>query len=129
MRELTLRTAESCRWDCISLGDVMLRFDPGPGRIDTARRFSVNEGGGEYNVARGLRRCFGLRTAITTCLADNSVGRLIEDLMLQGGVDLELLRWLSYDGVGRNESTSPSADSVSVPPPRHACVRAFDSRY
>ncbi len=89
------------RWDCLSLGEVMLRLDPGDARIHTARHFSVWEGGGEYNVARGLRRCFGLRTAIATALADNAVGRLVEDLILQGGVDTSLLKWLAFDGVGR----------------------------
>src|ERR1700741_2645336 len=89
------------RWDCVSLGEVMLRLDPGEGRIHTARQFQVWEGGGEYNVARGLRRCFGLRTAIAPALADNPVGRLVEDFILQGGVDTALIRWVPYDGVGR----------------------------
>ena len=89
------------RWDCLSLGEIMLRFDPGEGRIPTTRQFQVWEGGGEYNVARGLRRCFGLRTVIATALADNPVGRLVEDFMLQGGVDTSLLKWVPYDGVGR----------------------------
>ncbi len=89
------------RWDCLSLGEVMLRLDPGEGRIHTTRRFAVWEGGGEYNVARGLRRCFGLRTAIATALADNAVGRLVEDCILQGGVDTSLVKWLLFDGVGR----------------------------
>jgi 2-dehydro-3-deoxygluconokinase len=89
------------RWDCLSLGEVMLRFDPGEGRIHTTRQFQVWEGGGEYNVARGLRRCFGQRTAIATVLADNPVGRLVEDCILQGGVDTSLLKWVPYDGVGR----------------------------
>ena len=89
------------RWDCLSLGEVMLRLDPGEGRIHTARQLQVWEGGGEYNVARGLRRCFGLRTAIATALAENQVGRLVEDFILQGGVDTSLIRWIPYDGVGR----------------------------
>jgi 2-dehydro-3-deoxygluconokinase len=89
------------RWDCLSLGEVMLRLDPGEGRIHTARQFQVWEGGGEYNVARGLRRCFGLHTAIATALAENQVGRLVEDFILQGGVDTSLIRWVPYDGVGR----------------------------
>jgi 2-dehydro-3-deoxygluconokinase len=89
------------RWDCLSLGEVMLRLDPGEGRIHTARQFQVWEGGGEYNVARGLRRCFGLRTVIATALAENQVGRLVEDFILQGGVDTSLLKWVPYDGVGR----------------------------
>jgi 2-dehydro-3-deoxygluconokinase len=91
----------SRRWDCLSLGEVMLRLDPGESRIHTTRQFQVWEGGGEYNVARGLRRCFGLRTAVATALADNPVGRLVEDFIFQGGVDTALLKWVPYDGVGR----------------------------
>src|SRR5271166_6408119 len=96
-----IRASSDARWDCISLGEVMLRLDPVEDRIHTARTLRVWEGGGEYNVARGLRRCFGLRTAIATALADNPIGRLVEDFMLQGGVDTSLLRWIPYDGVGR----------------------------
>ena len=98
---LELRPSSECRYDAVALGEVMLRLDPGEGRVRTARSFQVWEGGGEYNVARGLRRCFGLRTAVVTALADNSVGRLVEDLVLQGGVDTSLIRWVPYDGVGR----------------------------
>jgi 2-dehydro-3-deoxygluconokinase len=83
------------------LGEVMLRLDPGAGRISTTRAFQVWEGGGEYNVARGLKRCFGLQTAVVTALADNPVGRLVEDLIYQGGVDQTHVRWVKYDGVGR----------------------------
>ncbi len=97
---LTLRPAAQCRWDLLSLGEVMLRFDPGEGRIVGARNFRVWEGGGEYNVARGLRRCFGLRASIATALVDNPVGRLVEDLILQGGVDTTHLHWVPFDGVG-----------------------------
>jgi 2-dehydro-3-deoxygluconokinase len=100
MNPLSQRNS-ACRWDCLSLGEVMLRLDPGEGRIHTTRHFQVWEGGGEYNVARGLRRCFGLRTAVATALADNQVGRLVEDFILQGGVDTSLIRWVPYDGVGR----------------------------
>jgi len=89
------------RFDIVSLGEVMLRFDPGAGRIRTSRQFQVWEGGGEYNVARGLRRVFGLRAAIVTALADNEVGRLVEDLMLTGGLDTTFVHWVDYDGVGR----------------------------
>jgi len=95
------RPATECRWDLVALGEVMLRLDPGDGRIATTRSFRVWEGGGEYNVARGLRRCFGLRTTVVTALADNPVGRLVEDLVLQGGVDTSHLRFVPYDGVGR----------------------------
>lgn len=98
---LTLRSAAECGLDAVSLGEVMLRLDPGEGRVRTARSFRAWEGGGEYNVARGLRRAFGLRTAIVTALADNEVGRLVEDFILTGGVDTSWIRWVPYDGVGR----------------------------
>jgi 2-dehydro-3-deoxygluconokinase len=98
---LKIKPKEKCRWDLVSLGEVMLRLDPGDTRIATARQFRAWEGGGEYNVARGLSRCFRLDTAIVTALADNPVGRLIEGLMLQGGVNLKHVRWVPYDGVGR----------------------------
>jgi len=98
---MTGRAPEECRWDLVSLGEVMLRFDPGEGRIHTTRSFQVWEGGGEYNVARSLRRCFRQRTAIATAFADNPVGRLAEDLIFQGGVDPSLIQWRAYDGVGR----------------------------
>jgi len=99
---LNIRPKRECRWDLVSLGEVMLRFDPGDGRIATTRKFDVYEGGGEYNVARGLTRCFGLDTAIVTVLAGDPVGRLIQDLMYQGGVDQSLVRWVEHDGVGRS---------------------------
>src|SRR5580658_5486026 len=99
---LTLRSAERCRFDLVALGEVMLRLDPGEGRVATARSFKVFEGGGEYNVARGLRRCFGLRSALVSALADNPVGRLVEDLILQGGVDSSHLRFVPFDGIGRS---------------------------
>jgi len=99
---MKVREKKQCNWDLVSLGEVMLRLDPGDLRVSTAREFRAWEGGGEYNVARGLRRAFGMNTAIVTALADNAVGRLVEDLMLQGGVDLDYVRWVKYDGVGRS---------------------------
>ncbi len=99
--DLKLKEQGTYTYDMISLGEIMLRLDPGEGRIKTARAFRAWEGGGEYNVARGLRRCFGMKTAAVTALADNEVGRLVEDFMLQGGVDTSLIRWRKYDGIGR----------------------------
>ncbi|HEY2548656.1 MAG TPA: sugar kinase [Candidatus Acidoferrum sp.] len=98
---LSIKKKDGCRWDLISLGEVMLRFDPGEFRIWTTREFRVSEGGGEYNVARGLKQCFGLETAIVTAFANNPVGMLLQDLIYQGGVDSSLIRWVDYDGVGR----------------------------
>src|SRR5262250_1800976 len=98
---LTIKPKKECRWDLVSLGEVMVRFDPGDRRIATTRRFEVCEGGGEYNVARGLKRCFGLETAVVTAFADDPVGRLLQDLIYQGGVDQSLVRWVEHDGVGR----------------------------
>ena len=101
MARLNIKPKNGCVWDLLSLGEVMLRLDPGDDRISTTRHFRAWEGGGEYNVARGLRRCFGMDTAIVTALADNPIGRLVEDLMLQGGVSQKYVRWVPYDGVGR----------------------------
>jgi 2-dehydro-3-deoxygluconokinase len=99
---MNIKSKDRCRWDLVSLGEVMLRLDPGDTRTATTREFRVWEGGGEYNVARGLGKTFGMKTSVVTALADNSVGRLVEDLMLQGGVDLENVKWVKYDGVGRS---------------------------
>ncbi len=98
---LNLKPKENCTYDMLALGEIMLRLDPGDMRIRNARTFRAWEGGGEYNVARGLRRCFGLKTGVITALADNDVGRLIEDFILQGGVDTALIKWAPYDGIGR----------------------------
>ena len=101
MTVVTFRPLADCRYDAVALGEVMLRLDPGDGRVRTARDFRVSEGGGEYNVIRGLRSAFGLRTAVVTALVDNDVGRLVESLVLAGGVDTALVRWCPFDGVGR----------------------------
>lgn len=101
MSSLTVKPKDKCRWDMVALGEIMLRLSPGDGRVHTARTFNAWEGGGEYNVARGLRRCFGLDTAVVTAFADNPVGRLLQDFIYQGGVDQSYVRWVKYDGVGR----------------------------
>jgi len=101
MPVLTVKDSASCAYDLVSLGEIMLRLDPGDMRVRCAREFKVWEGGGEYNVARGLRRCFGLRSAAVTALVDNDLGRLVEDCMLQGGVDTSFIKWVPFDGVGR----------------------------
>jgi 2-dehydro-3-deoxygluconokinase len=98
---LVVKPKAGCRFDLVALGEVMLRLDPGEERITTARVFRAWEGGGEYNVARGLKRCFGLDTAVVTALADNAIGRLVQDCIHQGGVDQSHLRWAAYDGIGR----------------------------
>ena len=98
---LALKAQEQCGFDAVSLGEVMLRLDPGEGRIRTARQFQAWEGGGEYNVTRGLRKCFGLRTAVVSSFVNNEVGHLIEDCILQGGVCTDFLVWRGDDGMGR----------------------------
>lgn len=98
---LNMKDKKDCRYDMISLGEVMLRLDPGESRVRCARSFQVWEGGGEYNVARGLRRCFGMKTGVVTALAQNDVGYLIEDFICQGGVDTSMIQWKPFDGIGR----------------------------
>jgi 2-dehydro-3-deoxygluconokinase len=101
MNVLKIKSKQECTYDCISLGEVMLRFDPGNGRIRSARQFQVWEGGGEYNVSRGLTKCFALKTAVVTSFARNDVGELVEDFIMQGGVDTRFIKWVDFDGVGR----------------------------
>ncbi|MGD1083892.1 MAG: sugar kinase [Verrucomicrobiota bacterium] len=99
---MQLRVKSKCKYDLLALGEIMLRLDPGEGRVRCARQFKVWEGGGEYNVARGLRKAFGMKTAVATAFAENEVGRLLEDFILQGGVDTEFVKWAPFDGVGRS---------------------------
>jgi 2-dehydro-3-deoxygluconokinase len=102
MTILDIRPRSECRWDAAALGEIMLRLDPGSGRVRTARQFTVWEGGGEYNVVRALRKCFGRTTTVVTAIPDSEVGHLLEDLMMQGGVDLSHVKWVPFDGIGRN---------------------------
>ena len=112
--DLNLKPAIECKFDAVSLGEVMLRLDPGEGRIRTARSFRAWEGGGEYNVVRGLRRCFKLNTAVITAFADNEVGMLMEDFIMQGGVDTSLIKWMKTDVPAAMVSTLRSGDSASA---------------
>jgi 2-dehydro-3-deoxygluconokinase len=99
---LTIKSKSECAFDQLSMGEVMLRLDPGEGRIRTARQFQAWEGGGEYNTSRGLRKCFGYKTAVVTAFVDNEVGHLIEDFIMQGGVATDFIQWREDDGIGRN---------------------------
>ena len=101
MEKLNIKQLKECKYASVSLGEIMLRLDPGEGRVNTARQFRAWEGGGEYNVARGLRKCFGLPTAVVTAFAENAVGRLVEDFIMQGGVDVSHIKWVPFDGIGR----------------------------
>ncbi len=98
---IKIKSSDSCQFDILSLGEVMLRLDPGEGRVRTSKEFTAWEGGGEYNVARGLRRCFGMRAALVSAFVDNQVGRLLENFILTGGVDTSHVQWVPFDGVGR----------------------------
>jgi len=101
MAVIDVKPKAECKYDIVSLGEIMIRLDPGEERIHTTRHFRAWEGGGEYNVARGLKRCFGKRAAVVTAIADNPIGRLLEDLIYQGGVNMEYVKWVPYDGIGR----------------------------
>ena len=102
MNRLVMKEYSQCRWHAVALGEIMLRFDPGEGRVRTTRNFRVWEGGGEYNVVRGLKKCFGLDTAVVTGIPENELGYLLQDCIFQGGVDTSHVKWLPYDGMGRS---------------------------
>ena len=107
---LKIRPAADVKWDCVSFGEIMLRFDPGFGRVRTARQFQVWEGGGEYNVARAMRKCWGKRASVVTALPRNDLGWLVEDFICQGGVDTSHIIWRDFDGLGRNTRVGRSGD-------------------
>jgi 2-dehydro-3-deoxygluconokinase len=102
MEKLVIKPKSTCRWDAAALGEIMLRLDPGDVRIKNARMFRVWEGGGEYNVIRGLKKCFGMDTTVVTSIPENDVGYLLQDFIMQGGVDLSHVKWVPFDGIGRN---------------------------
>ncbi len=101
MEKLNIKKVDDCRWDGLAMGEIMLRLDPGEGRLKTTRSFQVWEGGGEYNVIRGLKRCFGQRTAVVTGIPESEIGYLLQDFIYQGGVDSSHVKWFPYDGMGR----------------------------
>jgi len=117
MEAIKLKLPEACRWDCVSLGEVMLRLDPGEGRIHTSRTFQAWRAAASTTCRVAASR-IRLRTAILTAFADNPIGRLVEDFILQGGVDTSQIKWLKYDGIGRtvrNGLNFTSAATVYAP--------------
>lgn len=126
---VTLRSASESQFDVATLGEVMLRFDPGEGRVRTARTFRVSEGGGEYNVGRALRRVFGHRVALVTAIGDNEVGRLLEDLLLQGGTNLDHVVWKPTDELGREHRNALNFTErgFGVRPPKGVSDRAHSA--
>ena len=126
---LSIRSAEETRWDVVSLGEVMLRLDPGEKRVRTARQFNVWEGGGEYNVARAAHKCFGLRSSIVTALPENEVGLLVDDCIAQGGVDRSHIQWCAFDGIGRDARVGLNFTErgFGIRPARGCSDRAFSS--
>ena len=101
MADLKIKPAEECRYDEVSLGEVMLRIDPGDVPTARARVARIWHGGGETNVAEGLSYCFGLRTAVVTALVDDGIGRNIENQMREAGVDTSHVIWFNTDGKGK----------------------------
>jgi 2-dehydro-3-deoxygluconokinase len=101
-----IKKAEGCRWDAVSLGEVMMRFDPRdvpPARMRDGVR--IFQGGGETNVACGLAYTFGLRTAVLTALVDDPIGENIRNQMREAGVDTGRIRWWNTKSDGSRYST------------------------
>src|SRR5207302_1732111 len=131
MAILNIKPADSCKYDLLALGEIMLRLDPGEGRVRTARAFTAWEGGGEYNVARGLRRCFGLRTAVCTAFADNDVGRLIEDFDWDDIFGTQGVRWLHTGGIfaALSDTTPDLVEEAVQAAKMHGTVVSYDLNY
>ena len=101
MSALNITAATQHSRDCLTLGEVMLRLDPGLERTRRTDSFKVWEGGGEYNVVQGLSSCYGHRSGIVTALVDNEVGQLIASLIRRSGVETRWIQWREFDGIGR----------------------------
>lgn len=100
-----IKTAAECQFDAISLGEVMLRFDPNDVLVSNARSFRVWQGGGETNVACGLAYTFKLRSAVLTALVDDHIGRNIESQLRAAGVDTSQIIWFNTKNDGTRFST------------------------
>ncbi|MHC4718127.1 MAG: PfkB family carbohydrate kinase, partial [Planctomycetota bacterium] len=101
MAKLKIKSADDCRYDQVSLGEVMMRIDPGDVPTAKATTGRIWHGGGETNVAEGLAYCFGLRTAVVTALVDDGIGRNIENQLRSAGVDTSHIIWFNTRGEGR----------------------------
>lgn len=100
-----IKPAAQCRYDLVSLGEVMLRFDPFDMPVARARQMRVFQGGGETNVACGLAYTFGLRTAVVTALVDDALGRNIRNQLREAGVDTSKIVWFKTKSDGSRFST------------------------
>jgi 2-dehydro-3-deoxygluconokinase len=81
---LNVKPKSECVYDCISLGEIMLRLDP----ERVVFEIPVLSGMGRrrrIQCYRGLKKCFGMDVAVVTAFADNDVGRLLEELHYAGG--------------------------------------------
>ena len=101
MANIGIKSADTCKYDAVSLGEVMMRIDPGDVPTRRARFARLWHGGGETNVAEGLAACFGLRTAVVTALVDDGIGRNIENQLREAGVDTSHIIWFATDGKGK----------------------------
>ena len=103
--------------DFLSLGSVVIRFDPGVVPFRKARDAAIHVSGGEYNVAANLSDCFGLRTAIATAMVDYPIGALVDERIREMGVRPFYRRFV-HDGVrGPNIAHVYSDRGFGVRPP------------
>jgi len=101
MAEFQIKSKDECKYDAVSLGEVMMRIDPMDVPTARARNARIWHGGGETNVAEGLSYCFGFRTAVVTALVDDGIGRNIENQMREAGVDTSHIVWFNTKGEGK----------------------------
>ena len=100
-----IKPADACRYDAVSLGEVMLRLDPFDVPMAHARVLRVFQGGGETNVACGLAYTFGLRTAVLTALVEDHIGLNIRNQLREAGVDTSHIIWFNTRSDGSRFST------------------------
>jgi 2-dehydro-3-deoxygluconokinase len=100
-----IKSASECRYDGVSLGEVMLRIDPLDMPTARARHLRLSQGGGETNVACGMAYTFGLRSAVLTALVDDNIGLNIRNQLREAGVDTSKIIWFNTQNDGTAHST------------------------
>ena len=100
-----IKSADTCKYDGLSLGEVMLRLDPYDVPTAQAREMRSFQGGGETNVACGLSHTFGLRTGVLTALVDDHIGKNIRNQLRGAGVDTSKIIWFNTSSDSSRFST------------------------
>jgi 2-dehydro-3-deoxygluconokinase len=98
MASLPILSEAGAKHDLLALGALITRLDPGIVPFKEADDYALHVAGGEYNVAKNLASCFGMRTAVATAMVDYPIGQRIEADVRRAGV-FPYYKRFAFDGV------------------------------